>query len=221
MREMLERPLYAGYITFEAWGIYLQPAQHEPLISFETWTRIQHRLKGRPTAPVRADTRAEFPLRGFIACACCGNPMTAAKSTCRTRRYAYYHCYKRGCPESRKSIPAAKIEGDLEALLADLKPARQLVEMLEAMLRDLWDARLARSGEHAKQAKTQLALIGKKTAKLMDRLIDTDSLELIAAYEGQIKTLADEKARLTEIAATKAGPKVSLDACVRTAGLPG
>ncbi|MEM8597602.1 MAG: recombinase family protein [Pseudomonadota bacterium] len=217
VRGMLERPLYAGYITFENWGIHLQPARHEPLISFETWTRIQHRLKGRPVAPARADTSAEFPLRGFVACASCGSPMTAAKSTGRSRRYAYYHCYKRGCPECRKSIPAAKIERDFEALLADLRPARQLVDMLEAILRDLWDARLAKSGEQAKQAKTQLAVIGKKTAKLMDRLMETDSPELIAAYEGQIKTLAEETARLREIAATKARPLVGFDTCVRTA----
>ncbi len=35
--DMLERSLYAGYITIVKWDIHLHPGKHEPLISFETW----------------------------------------------------------------------------------------------------------------------------------------------------------------------------------------
>lgn len=79
-KALLTRPIYAGYIDMPDWGIRMQKAVHEPLISLATYQAIQERLNGRAVAPIRKDTDAEFPLRGFIACADCGHPMTAARS---------------------------------------------------------------------------------------------------------------------------------------------
>jgi hypothetical protein len=44
VKEILERPLYAGYIDVPNWDIKLHPAKHEAIISFETWKKIQNRL---------------------------------------------------------------------------------------------------------------------------------------------------------------------------------
>lgn len=54
-QNMLRRSLYAGYIDVKKWDISLHPAKHEPLISFETWQRIQNRLNEKPQAPTRKD----------------------------------------------------------------------------------------------------------------------------------------------------------------------
>jgi len=64
--DLLERALYAGYIDLPKWGISLQPAKHEPLISFETWQTIQKPLKGESKAPARKDLNQDSPLRGFV-----------------------------------------------------------------------------------------------------------------------------------------------------------
>ncbi|WP_285674171.1 recombinase family protein, partial [Paralimibaculum aggregatum] len=53
--ETLRRPLYAGYLSVPKWDIHLQPGRHEALIDFETWTKIQDRLDGKPLAPARKD----------------------------------------------------------------------------------------------------------------------------------------------------------------------
>ena len=89
-KALLKRPIYAGYIDMPDWGIRMQKIVHEPLISLTTYQAIQDRLNGRAVAPIRKDTDAEFPLRGFIACVDCGHLMTAARSKGRSRYYPYY-----------------------------------------------------------------------------------------------------------------------------------
>lgn len=84
--DLLTRVIYAGYIEYQSWGISLRKAQHEALISYETFQRIQKRLKDRAHAPARKNINADFPLRGFIACTC-GTPLTAGWTKGRNARY--------------------------------------------------------------------------------------------------------------------------------------
>src|SRR5690606_11113605 len=114
---ILVRSVYAGYVEAPNWGVSLRKGHHEPLISFETYKRIQERLDGKAKAPARKDIQADFPLRGAVACGDCGNPLTACWSKGRGGRYPYYMCFQKGCPEYRKSIRREVIEGEFEALL--------------------------------------------------------------------------------------------------------
>ena len=150
---LLERPLYAGYIDVPKWKIRLQPAKHEPLVSFEIWEKVQDRLNGKPRAPIRKDINADFPLRGFIICDDCGNPMTAAWSKGRDAKYPYYFCHQRDCVERHKSIRKERLEEEFEAFLLSLRPTRLLFNLAERMLRDLWDERLANGQRRAQDAR--------------------------------------------------------------------
>ena len=136
VEKMLQRSLYAGYITIPKWKIHLQPAKHEPLIDFQTWRRIQDRLEGNAYAPARKDLNADFPLRGFVTCTC-GQSFTAAWSKGRNQYYAYYTCQKKGCENIRKSILKDQIEGEFEDLLHSLKPAPILFRTAWDILADL------------------------------------------------------------------------------------
>ena len=78
VKELCTRSLYAGYIDVPTWGISLHQGKHEPLISFETWQKIQKRLNQSAKAPIRKDISEDFPLRGFVTCGCCNHPMTSA-----------------------------------------------------------------------------------------------------------------------------------------------
>jgi len=105
---LLNRVLYAGYIDVAKWNIKLHPAKHEPLISFETFQAIQKRLNGQAKAPARKDLQGDFPLRGFVTCACCRKPMTACWPTGRNEKYPYYLCSTKGREDYRKSIRKRK-----------------------------------------------------------------------------------------------------------------
>jgi site-specific DNA recombinase len=92
--DMLTRIVYAGYVEAPKWDVSLRKGQHEGLISFETFERIQQRLKGGAYAAARADISADFPLRGSVACAHCNKPLTACWSTSRTGvKHPYYMCF--------------------------------------------------------------------------------------------------------------------------------
>ena len=217
IREMLERPLYAGYISIPRWNIHLHPGKHEPLITFDTWRKIQDRLSEKPVAPVRSDIHADFPLRGFVTCSCCNQPMTAAWSKGRSARYPYYFCNTRGCPEKRRSVRKEHLEREFSVLLRNLRPTRELFMAAERILRDLWDARLAGAKEIVKTARAEVARIEHKTGLIMERLLQTDSPALIAAYEDQVQKLEVRKAELKARAQTHTQPQRGFEQTFRTA----
>lgn len=97
IHEILTKPLYAGYVGAPDWGIPLRKGRHEGLISFEAFERIQRRLTEGAKTPARADIREDFPLRGAVACAHCGKPLTSCWSTSKTgERHPYYHVLRQG-----------------------------------------------------------------------------------------------------------------------------
>jgi len=210
-RDMLERALYTGYFTVESWNMHLQRGQHQPLISLATHQRIQDRLAGRSQAPNRKDLHEDFPLRNFVTCACCDEPMTAAWSKGRTKHYGYYFCKTKGCPEHRKNIRKEAIEDAFQALLRALQPLPSLLKVLRVMFRDLWDLRRGAAKQDAKRIETQVQALESKTARLMDRLVRADSETLITAYEAQIKTLEAEKLALKDAASQAFEPRKSFE----------
>ncbi len=215
--DLLTRSIYAGYIDVLKWGIALHPGKHEPLIDFATWSAVQDRLGGVAKAPVRKDINEDFPLRGFVTCGECLRPMTAAWSTGRNGRHAYYACQTKSCSLSRKSIRKQQIEDDFAALLKDLVPARELFLMVYEMLSDLWEIRMTSAGDIASKGKDQIRLLDRKTEQLMERIVAADSDTLVAAYENQIKKLEREKLCLSEKMANSGQPMAGFKETYRTA----
>lgn len=147
---LLNQCAYAGYIEAPKWGVPLRPAQHQGLISFQTYQRIQDRLNGIGRAPKRKNLNEDFPLRGFVVCECCSSPLTACWSTGTNSRYPYYLCPKRGCGHYGKSIRRDKIEGEFAELLRTVQPTEGLFKVARAMFEDLWNRRLVQVEGQAK-----------------------------------------------------------------------
>lgn len=195
---MLNQPLYAGYITVEKWNIVLHPAKHEPIISFETYQAIQARQNGQAKAPAKANLSDDFPLRGFVTCACCGKSMTGCWSQGKREKYPYYYCFTKGCTEFRKSIRKEKMEAEFETLLLELKPSRELFFTALDMFRELWNDRQGKSADEIIALKQELSQIDVRVGQFLDRIISTDSPRVITAYEQQIEKLEGQKIELQE-----------------------
>ena len=214
---ILTRPIYAGYIESEVWGISLRKAQHEPLISLETFQRIQERLNGKPFAPVRADINEDFPLRGVVTCGCCNHPLTANWSKGRSASYPYYVCRHRGCDKFGKSVARAKIDDHFVNLLQVITPASERVERLEAQLRLEWQQRNSRETQARDDMKQQIKVIEGKIAALLDRIMVSDSPTVISAYERKVEQLERDKLVLQEKTARCGTALGSFDGTFRTA----
>lgn len=217
VEEMFDRPVYAGHITYKDWSINLVPGKHEPLISLATWQTIQERRYGVAKVPARADLSAEFPLRGFVTCATCSQPLTACWSKGRSARYPYYLCDTRGCTEARKSIRREVIEGSFETLLASLKPTEGLFNLAFDIFRDQWDARLTNSRSQGATLEKDIKLVERKIEQLLDRVVEATSDSVVRAYEKRIQDLEMQKAIMRDKIANCGKPLKSFNEAYRTA----
>ncbi|EEB84752.1 resolvase [Roseobacter sp. GAI101] len=205
--KMLQRILYAGYIEYEPWGISRRKAHHEPLISLETFERIQERAKARNIAPARQDINADFPLRGTLVCTSCSGSMTACWSRSSTgKRYPYYWCMTKGCDLHRKSISGKKIDSAFDSLLQSVQPTKGIIDLTTAMFKDAWSQREDQVKAVRDDIHKQMKDLDKQLDGLLDRIVETSNPTVIAAYEKKIMKLETEKQILLDKLDQKAKP---------------
>ncbi len=217
VNDILTAVIYAGHLESKHWGISLRPAQHEGLISLETWQKNQTRLKEGAYVPARKNLNEDFPLRGAVCCGECGHPMTASWSKGRMSRHAYDMCFKKGCASYRKSIRRETLEGEFEELLQSVQPVEGFVALLRKMFKDIWEHRLTTQKARQAKIKKDVQKLSGQIEQLMDRILESDSSSVIIAYEKRIATLECKKLILEEKAATMSKPLRGYDESVRTA----
>ncbi len=189
----LKKTIYAGYVESKAWGVSLRPGKHEGIISFETFEKIQHRLKTGGYAPARKDLKEDFPLRGFVACGCCSKPLTAGWSKGKTKSYPYYLCQNKKCTDYGKSLARAKVEGEFETILKELTPSENMFRLVKAMIEQAWEMRKSQIESVASSLKREITRIEKETEEFLSRIVSTQNASVIAAYENKIASLEREK----------------------------
>ena len=209
--ELLQRPVYAGYVEAPNWGVNLRKGQHEGLISFATFEKIQARMKGTAKAPARKDINADFPLRGFILCNDCGSLLTACWSQGKKQKYPYYLCPTKGCESYRKSIRREQLEGEFEDVLKRLEPAKGLFALAKAMFKDAWDMQRGKSAATKKALQADIAKIEKQIDQLLDRIVDASSDSVVSAYEKRVAKLEREKLLAQEKLAETGVPRHTLE----------
>lgn len=212
VNDILTKALYAGYVSAPQWGVGLRKGQHEALISFATFERIQERLKDGAKMPARADIGESFPLRGAISCGCCSRPLTACWSTSKTgKKHAYYYCFSKGCARKGKAIRRDVLEGAFVELLDKLTPSPNLFDMAKAMFKNAWDQRLVQTREMVKSYGREITKTENQIATLLDRIVETTSASVIVAYEKRIEELERYKLLIEEKREKAGKPRASFE----------
>ena len=217
VNRLLTRPVYAGYVERPDWGVSLRKGHHEPIISFETYNRIQDRLNGNARVPARKDINADFPLRGAVVCGGCGTPLTACWAKGRNTRYPYYHCPKRGCESYGKSIRREDIEDEFETMLRSLRPTETVFTLARAMFEELWNHRLATQANQSQSLEAEIGKIERKINQLLDRIIEAETPTVIRAYESKISAMETQKLEMQEKISQCGRPIRGFDETLRTA----
>src|SRR5262249_8094116 len=131
--QTLRKPVYAGRIVVPEWQVDVQ-GRFQPLVSREVFDKVQSILEGRAVSIVpRAKCHADFPLRGFVSCGYCGEPMTGSWSRGRNRYYAYYHCQE-GCTRECKDA----MEDRFEEFILQLQPNSGHMRLYREIVTDVW-----------------------------------------------------------------------------------
>ncbi len=205
--DFLSHPIYTGHICSEHYGIHWLKGQHEPLISVETFEKVQERRNGAAYAPKRANIGKDFALRGLATCACCDAPLRSSWSKGLTKRYAYYLCQTKGCKAYGKSIPRNKIEGEVGEIIKTLQPTAALNRLATAMFRHLWDQRRAQEQDIRAAAKREIHRLEKEIESVLDRIMSASNDAIIRRYEDKVDMLERQKALQVENLAKQAEPK--------------
>ena len=212
VKRVLTTVLYAGMIEHPAWNIKLMKAHHDGLVSFETFQKIQERLKGKAYVPSRPDISEHFPVRGAVTCHDCGHPLTACFSKSKTgKRHPDYICHHKPCVSYRKSIRRADLEGAVEDMLKALKPSKTMFAIIRDMFSDAWGQQHAHAKDIAKSLGAELSKVEKQIDSLLDRIVEATNERVIAAYEKRIESLETQKLVLAERAQITAVPRRSFE----------
>ena len=187
---LLRKPIYAGRITIPSWGID-RPGDFNAIVSEETFWRVQDILAGRRTIGASyAKQHPDFPLRHFVKCGGCNQPLTASWSRGRSRRYGYYRCANSTC----KSVntPKDRMEDSFINLLKNLRPKRQYLELFKAIVLDVWkeqqsDATKTRQALQARIEKLKERKNRLDDAYIFDRTIDDET------YQSQVSRLREDQ----------------------------
>ncbi|WP_375261749.1 hypothetical protein [Palleronia sp.] len=79
------------------------------------------------------------------------------------------------------------------------------------MFRDIWDARLARSDEATKTLKSDLKKIEGQIETMLDRIVESNTGSVVAAYEKRISKLETQKILIEEQVAKSGKPLHTLE----------
>ena len=156
---LLGKVVYAGYVEAPKWGIAPRLGNHPPIISYETYQKIQTRLSTPVYAPARKDISEDFPLRGAVCCASCQKPLTAGWSRGKYESFPYYRCRNKACDMFGKSIRKDEIEGAFEDLLLGAQPSRETVVVARAMFESCWGQMSAQADALRKEMKHRISKI--------------------------------------------------------------
>lgn len=196
MSNMLRSPFYMGKIYLEAWkdekaGLYT--GLHEPIITPEIFYKVQNVLNGnRPHMKPSDTVREQLPLRGLLACPKCGKTLTGSGSRSRNGdRHFYYHC-REGC---KMRLRADKLDQMIIALLKDIKPTQEALELYVEILKEATEQRHWQQQQQRTTITKQINTLQEKLGQLEEKFItDQITITVYQKWQGKYTTdLADLK----------------------------
>lgn len=159
--EMLTCVFYAGMIEYLPWDVSIRKGHHQGLITYETYQKIQVRLKEKAKAPARADLSHHFPLRQAVQCGSCRRLLGGAFSRGRSAEYPYYFCLNKKCLRYKKSVSSDTVHREFEDLLKKMTPTIEVIDTATSIFRQAWEKRSASSAERTALNRRELSSIEK------------------------------------------------------------
>ena len=166
--KILRNKFHAGIMVAKKWGLEKE-GLHKPLIDMETFTKVQLILQGKSVAAVpRTKCRPEYPLRSFIKCPICSNPLTASQSTGHGGKYHYYHCYSK--PRHGSSYAKEKLETEFMDYLRSVIPNEARLKLFREIVADVWETKKKEAGIDIKRTEAKIAKLEEDRGKTIDLL---------------------------------------------------
>lgn len=194
--------LYTWYLECKRFWISRIKAQHEEIISLETYNKIQNRLKSMSNIErivesniERKDISNDFPLRWFLYCETSENMLSWGWSQWKNRKVPYY-TFPRKSPLRWKSINRDDFHLYFENYLKNISPKQELLEAFLEVLQEQINNRNNDKIQYKENLKKELNNIDTKISNFISRIWNTNSESLISNYEREVENLEKEKTRI-------------------------
>jgi site-specific DNA recombinase len=192
---LLTNVFYAGYIEYEKWNIHHLKAQHEGLISLETFDRIQERLLDRPTR-MRLAIPSEFHLTQLVDCAHCGHPFTSSRTRGRYKLYFYYSCRQKACRAKLKAILKEVFEAAYLKQLEKMTPSDEVIGLIIEEMKSIFKDEKSVHDEQKSRHDRAILAKEQELKKYVSRACDATSDIVQKTYEEKIEETKLELERL-------------------------
>lgn len=165
---------YAGYVQNSLTGNKRIKALHPPIIQLEQFNAVQAILKGRKRSiePLTTRMKKAWPLKRFLICGQCGQPLTGSASKGRNGdHFGAYHCTK--CTKHKDGatvrLPTSLANSNFEALLDSLVPSEWALKVFKEIVIRRWNQEFRDVREERRKIDEQIEALGAKKDELFDR----------------------------------------------------
>lgn len=215
VNRMLRNHVYRGYISKPGWFDEPQRGIFEPLVDNDLFFKVQAILEGRkPQITGYKRNNADFPLRAFITCPDCNQPLTASWSKGRSKKYAYYHCVTKDC-DIHFRVKKEEVEDAFVSLLSTIKPKENILEFFKAVVRDVYNAEVGEQLNAQKRLQNEITELKDKKSKLLDLFIDGKVEEVTYKDKDKVieEELANKMAMLSDVKVSEESVLECIDFC--------
>jgi site-specific DNA recombinase len=201
---MIRNPIYYGCIAISKYKdeeAGLIKGQHTPIITKELFDKVQDVILGRKrNTPANNRQKDEFPLRGFMKCRRCGEPLTASASKGNGGYYNYYHCQKK-CGERIKAEIAN--EG-IEITLKDISGKIGSINMIKNYAKAVLCKSNLLKKDNTQHLKSEIIKIENRINQAQQLMLDgelniSDYKSIKERYEPELRKLQAQESDLTAI----------------------
>jgi site-specific DNA recombinase len=222
VHRLLRNPLYAGKVSQ---GGSLYAGEHEPIVGWDVFSRVQQTLDHRSTGQgPRRSRRSEYLLSGILRCAACDAAMVSTAGHGRGgKRYRYYRCLRHrnaasDCPT--EVIAAEEIE---ERVIGAVRELGQRGEVQRVVLDQLATDEVPSDDFRAQHERlaSRLAELNTEAKRLLAAFADAGSGgKLLASRLGELEAEMDQvRGQLEEVESQLQGSRASRDDATRAVEL--
>ena len=204
IKDMLNNPLYAGYVTSDYIGGRLIKGIHEPIITEATYYRNQAILNGTVRNFSR-EAEENWPLRSGFLRHTCGKPMTGSSPRGNSGPSPRYACPVCKASEIGKRVSKGKelVHKDFMDLMERVRPNDDAKELFKHIVLREWNNETKDTHRLARVLDGELNTLQDKRMRALDLFIDDkisedDKDRKLAEVDGDITKIELRRAEIND-----------------------
>lgn len=199
VKRILTEKKYTGYYSYPMWDIPEIKGHITPIIDLRTFYIIQTRLKQKNRLNNKTYNKndEEFPLRGILVCPYCGKKLTGSHT--KSRKYPYYQCQNKDCPNRKKvNISPKIVHKDFSELLTSISVRSQALELIKQNALRLYNNQIEYKKNILKQKKEEIVKINEQIQTIIQNTFSTKNLDsqTRSIIMQQIQKLNEQKSKM-------------------------